>query len=314
MAHSRNLKSAPAGRRSFLAQAGALAACWPLGNALGCRRAERIDTHQHFWKYDPKIHPWIQPRSEVARDFTPEDLRPVLAKAGVAATLVVESWSSTQETDRLLRIAKDHSWVVGVVGWLPLVEATISELVARYAANPKMRGVRHAVVAEPDPKFLQRPDFNRGVRALTGAGLSYDLLVVPRNLPAALPFVDAHPNQRFVLDHLAKPLVRDGQLEPWRKHFTELAKRPNVYCKLSGLVNEANHTSWTPKQLQPYLEVALEAFTPHRLMFGSDWPMCLMASSYQRWTETLANALRALSASERSRIWAGTAREAYQLS
>jgi L-fuconolactonase len=229
-------------------------------------------------------------------------------------TVLVESHSAAAETERLLGIAAQASFVRGVVGWLPLVDANVGDLIDQYAANPRLRGLRHAVAAEVDPDFILREDFNRGVRLLGARGLRFDLLLVPGNLSRASRFVDQHPNQVFVLDHFAKPFIRDHQLEPWRTDFVELSRRPNVYCKLSGLVNEADLQSWKPSDLQPYLDVAVEAFTPQRMLFGSDWPMCLLATTYAGWFSTARDWLSTLSRAEQNRILGGTAVEAYGLS
>jgi len=203
--------------------------------------------------------------------------------------------------------------VRGVVGWLPLADPNVAALLDQYATQPKLRGLRHAIAAEADPDFMFRDDFNRGLGLLQSHGLRFDLLLVPGNLSRAPSFVDRHPNQVFVLDHLAKPFVKAHQLEPWRKDFSELARRPNVYCKVSGLVNEADLHDWTASDLQPYLDVALEAFTPRRLLFGSDWPMCLLATTYQGWFATARQWLAKLSVAEQSRILGETAIEAYGL-
>lgn len=311
-----NARSPRAGRRRFLAQTGALGAS--LFGAPGCRKSgPRIDSHQHFWSYGAENYSWIDPKSVVARDFMPADLEPQLQASGIDGTVAVEARSQIDETEDLLGFARDHRFVRGVVGWLPLVDAHVGELIDRYASEPKLRGLRHAIAAEADPDFMLREDFNRGVarlhRAGRGGGLRFDLLLVPANLSRAPAFVDRHPQQIFILDHLAKPRIREGLLEPWASELRELARRPNVYCKVSGLVTEADLRSWKPGDLRPYLDVALEAFTPRRLLFGSDWPMCLLATTYDRWLSTVHDWVSALSSSERSRILGETAIEAYGL-
>jgi L-fuconolactonase len=275
--------------------------------------APRIDAHQHFWAYSPEHYPWIdEGMASLRRDFVPPDLRPELERGQISGTVLVEARSAVEETERLLRIAQQTDFVRGVVGWLPLSEAGVGELIERFAAAPKFRGVRHAILAEADPEFMLREDFNRGVAQLARRRLTYDLLLLPRNLALAPRFVDRHPEQRFVLDHFAKPLIRERQLEPWATQLRELARRPNVYCKVSGLSTEADR-SWQAGDLRPFLDVALEAFTPARLMFGSDWPVCTLATSYQRWLNTVTDWLAALSADERDRILGGTALEIYRL-
>jgi L-fuconolactonase len=322
MASSRDGQS----RRTFLAQWGIWSGAVAAPAWLGCSdesgassdvaslsAAPRIDTHQHFWMYTAETYSWIDPTSAVARDFSPTELEPELAAAGIESTVLVESRSDPSETGRLLGIAEQATFVRGVVGWLPLVDANVEALIDQHAENPKLRGLRHAIAAEADPEFMFRDDFNRGIALLSSRGLRFDLLLVPGNLSRASAFVDRHPNQIFVLDHFGKPFIKDRQLEPWRTDFVELSRRPNVYCKVSGLVNEADLLNWQPSDFEPYLDVALEAFTPQRLMFGSDWPMCLMGGTYARWYQTATDWLAALSPSEQARILGGTAVEAYGL-
>lgn len=306
------------GRRRFLLQSGAIGTGLSLLGSLDCRlRGPRIDTHQHFWTYSVENYPWIDPASVVARDFQPAELAPQLEAAGIDGTLTVEARSHVGETEALLEFARTTPFIRGVVGWLPLVDAGVGDLIHRYAENPKLRGLRHAILAEADPDFMFREDFNRGIsllhRAGRGAGLRFDLLLAPGNLGRASTFVDRHPNQVFILDHFAKPFIRDGLVEPWATELRELARRPNVFCKVSGLVTEANLTSWQPSDLRPYLDVALDAFTPDRLMFGSDWPMCLLATSYGGWLGTVHDWVSELSRHERNRILGETALEAYGL-
>jgi L-fuconolactonase len=310
------------GRRDFLASLAAFggsgaASCAPAAprapDTEAVASATRIDSHQHFWSYDAQNYSWIDPASAVARNFGPADLRPELADGGIEGTVAVEARSQIDETEDLLAFAERTSFVRGVVGWLPLIDPGFGELLARYGQNPKLRGLRHAIAAEADPEFMFRKDFNSGIARLAGARLSFDLLLVPGLLGRAPAFVDAHPRQTFILDHLAKPFIRDRVLEPWATDLRELAKRPNVYCKVSGLVTEADLANWTPSDLGPYLDVALEAFTPRRLMFGSDWPMCLIATTYGRWLGVARDWAAALSSDERDRIFGGTAVEAYGL-
>jgi L-fucono-1,5-lactonase len=313
-----NARSRHAGRRRFLAQTGALGTSLSLLGSLGCRTgAPRIDAHQHFWTYGAENYSWIDPASVVARDFTPADLEPQLRALNIDGTVAVEARSQVDETEDLLEHARQNRFVRGVVGWLPLVDAKVGDLIDRYASDPKLRGLRHAIAAEADPDFMLREDFNRGVallhRAGHGAGLRFDLLLVPANLSRAPAFVDRHPRQIFILDHLAKPGIEARQVEPWATQLRELARRPNVYCKVSGLVTEADRRSWTPSDLRPYLDVALEAFTPERLLFGSDWPMCLLATTYGGWLSTVHDWVSALSPHEQRRILGESAIEAYGL-
>ena len=298
-------------RRQWLFASAALGCAAPPEAATVTPAPPRIDTHQHFWTYSAESYPWIDPASAVARDFGPADLAPLLEAGGIDGTICVEARSQLAETEALLAFAARTRFVRGVVGWLPLVDPAVGGLIERYASDHALRGLRHAIAAEPDPDFMLRADFNAGIGRLERAGLRFDLLLVPGNLSRAPAFVDRHPHQIFVLDHLAKPFIREQRREPWARELRELARRPNVYCKVSGLVNEADQQSWTPTDLTPYLDIALEAFTPRRLMFGSDWPMCLVATTYPQWLATAHTWAASLSADEQRRIFGETAVEAY---
>ena len=273
-----------------------------------------VDSHQHFWRYDRHEFDWIgDDLVAIRRDFLPEDLGREIAAAGVDSVVSVQARQSLAETRWLLELAGTTAFVAGVVGWVPLVSPSIADTLAELAANPRLVGVRHVLQGEADPDYAARPDFNRGIAALRGLGLAYDILVYERQVPAAIALVDRHPGQVFVVDHLAKPRIRDGVVSPWREWLRELARRPNVFCKLSGMVTEADPRAWTRESLQPYADVALEAFGPSRLMFGSDWPVCLAACPYPRWLATVGELSAGLSATEREELMGKTARRAYGL-
>ncbi len=278
-----------------------------------------IDAHHHFWRYTDEEYGWIPPDwSALRRDFLPEDLARELAAAGVDGVVSVQARQSLVETDWLLDLAARHAFIRGVVGWVPLVAPDLEQHLDRLAAHPaavagKLRAFRHVLQGEPDDAYMLREDFNRGIRALTRRGLVYDILIFERHLPNAVTFVDRHPDQTFVVDHIAKPRIAANELEPWAKNIRELARRPNVACKLSGMVTEADVLSWTPARLRPYFEVVLEAFGPDRLLFGSDWPVCLAGVGYAEWKTTVASALSALSATEHSAVFGGNARRIYGL-
>lgn len=275
----------------------------------------RIDTHQHFWTYKPENYAWIDSNmSALQRDYTPEELEPLLRQANIDGTVAVEARGHLEETEQLLAIAERTSFVRGVVGWLPLSEPSAPQLLERYAAHPKLRGLRHWLGSSDDLEYMFGSDLQRGVARLAATGLSFDLMLWPPQLASAPAFVDRHPNQVFILDHFAKPYIRAGQLEPWRSQLRELARRPNVYCKVSGLATEADWRGWQPEHLRPYLDSALEAFTPQRLLFGSDWPVCTLATGYVRWVEVISSWVEQLSSVERDRILGGTALEVYRLS
>ncbi len=273
-----------------------------------------IDSHQHFWKYEPAEYGWIGPHmTALRRDFLPEDLEVEERKAGIDRSVAVQARSTVEETAWLLGLADANENVAGVVGWVPLSAPDVESHTEKFGSHPKLRGVRHVVQDEPDDEYLLRPDFNAGVAALRRFRLVYDILIFERHLPAAIEFVVRHPSQVFVLDHIAKPRIREGLLSPWRERIRELSRRPNVYCKLSGIVTEADWHGWSADDLRPYFDTVLDAFGPKRVMFGSDWPVLLLAGTYQGWCSVVKNAIAALSESEQARIWGDAAAEAYGL-
>ena len=247
------------------------------------------------------------------RDFLIEHLRPLAGTAGVTGLVAVQACQSIEETSLLLAQADQHEEILGVVGWVPLAAPDAGDAIERLAGRRKLRGVRYLLQDEPDDEYMLRGDFNEGISRLRTFGLAYDLLVFERHLPATLTFVDRHPQQVFVLDHMAKPRIREGVLSPWKELMAELAARPNVYCKVSGLVTEADWALWTEADLRPYCDVALSTFGPKRLMFGSDWPVLTLGCAYGRWVETFRSLCAALTPEERAWIDERTAREAYGL-
>lgn len=247
------------------------------------------------------------------RDFLIDDLHGVTAEAGVTGTIVIETERTTAETEWLSKIAASDDLICGVVGWAPLATHGVTSELERIAALPKMKAVRHPIQDELDDDFVLREDFNRGIAELKKFDLGYDILIFEKHLPQTIQFVDRHPDQIFILDHVAKPRIRDRVLSPWRDNIRELALRPNVYCKISGMLTEGDWDTWSDEGLSPYIDVVLEAFTPKRLMFGSDWPVVTLASSYQRWIGTVRVAIAQLSPTERDWILAKTAIEAYRL-
>ncbi len=274
-----------------------------------------IDAHQHLWRYAPPGPGWMMAdgMEGLRRDFLIDDLRAVTAEAGVTATIVVEAERTIEETAWISRVAASGDLICGVVGWAPLTGHDVISELERTASLPKMIGIRHPLHDEPDDQFVLRDDFNRGIAALKRFNLRYDILIFEKHLPQTIQFVDRHPDQIFILDHVAKPRIRDRVLSPWRKNIRELARRSNVYCKVSGMVTEADWHTWSEEGLAPYIEWVLEAFTPKRIMFGSDWPVVNLASSYRQWIDTVRAAIAQLSITERERILAGTAIDAYGL-
>ncbi len=273
-----------------------------------------IDAHHHFWRYDPVEYGWIDDAmSVIRRDFLPGDLREVTSAAGIDGVVSVQARQSIAETEWLLGLAAKEKLIKGVVGWVELVSPHLEAQLERFDGNPKLKAVRHVVQGEPDENFILRSDFNRGVATLKAFHLAYDILIFERHLPQTIQFVDRHPEQVFVLDHIAKPRIKDDVVQPWDRNMLELGKRPNVYCKVSGMVTEADYQGWTESQLRRYFDVVLEAFGPRRLMWGSDWPVCLVACGYKHWHEIVSGFVAELSPDEQNRVLGGTAVEAYKL-
>jgi L-fuconolactonase len=274
----------------------------------------RLDAHQHFWRYSAVTHPWIDASmGALERDFLPADLESLLAAAGFDGCIAVQAQQNVDETEWLLRLADESSFVRGVVGWVDLRDPAVGVQLQRLTAHPKLRGVRHIAQDEADDRFLLRDDFCRGIAALAPHDLTYDVLVYARQLPAAIELVRRFPRQRFVLDHLGKPDIRGGGFAAWRTELARLAALPNATCKLSGLVTEADWRQWKPAELTPYLDVAFASFGAERLMIGSDWPVCLLAGSYADVVGVVGDYVGRLAAAERDAVLGGTAARFYGL-
>lgn len=275
---------------------------------------DRIDSHHHLWQYSELEFGWISDQMQpLRRDFLVSDLTAELAAAGVQGTVAVQARQSLEETRWLLQCAGECPGIRGVVGWAPLASPDFERELEELVTHPRLKGLRHVLQDEPDDRFMLGDGFNRGIEALSGANLVYDILIYERHLPIAAQFVDRHPDQLFVLDHLAKPLIRKQQLDPWRENVRQLASRPNVSCKVSGMVTEADWQRWSIDDLRPYFETALQCFGPERLLAGSDWPVCLLGTSYSRWWQTLAELAGELSTSEQEAILGGNAMRIYRL-
>ncbi len=263
----------------------------------------RIDSHQHFWQYQAADYPWISDAMTVLRrDFLPNDLAPLLKSIQFDGSIAVQARQTLAETEWLLQLADSNSMVRGVVGWVDLRSPQLHQQLQKLAPHPKLVGVRHVVQDEPDDEFMLRPDFHRGIAQLRGFDLTYDLLLFPRHLRAAAKLVKAFPEQRFVLDHIAKPRIREGKLAPWDADMQQLAQYPNVFCKLSGMVTEAGWNQWRDEDFRPYLEIALKSFGPERLMIGSDWPVCTVSGDYVSTMRIVMDHIQALSATEQAAI------------
>lgn len=263
-----------------------------------------IDSHQHFWRYDAATHDWITDEmSAIRRDFVPEDLLPELRINHVDGCIAVQVDQSERETDFLLELAAQYQEIKGVVGWVDLCARNLPQRLEHFSQFDKLRGFRHIAQSEPDDRFLVRKDFVTGIRHLHRFNFSYDILIYPRQLAAAIELADKLPDQRFVLDHLAKPSIRTREIEPWARQLRTLAGNRNVYCKVSGMVTEADWKNWRSADFEPYLDVVFEAFGPDRIMFGSDWPVCLVAGTYKRVKELVANYVRGLSVAQQEKIF-----------
>ena len=273
-----------------------------------------IDAHQHFWIYNPDEYDWIdESMAALRRDFLPQDLTPELEANHFHGSIVVQARQTLEETRWLLGLAERSPSILGVVGWADLRSPDIRSQLKALTQNPKLVGIRHIVQSEPDDRFLLQPDFLRGVSTLEEFGLAYDILIYTRQLAAAAEFVQRFPRQRFVLDHLAKPPIKSGNIDEWANGIRRLAEFPNLCCKLSGLVTEADWKLWEPEQIIPFLDVAFESFGPNRLMIGSDWPVCLVAASYTQTMEVVKTYLLGQKPEHREAVLGGTADQFWRL-
>ena len=262
----------------------------------------RLDAHQHFWSYDAAQYPWIPPGSPLHRSWLPDDLAELQKPLGFDGSIAVQARQVVGESDWLLGLADKYVNVTGVVGWVDLRSDRVEADLARLAAHPKFVGVRHVVQEEPDD-FILGQDFQRGISKLAAYGLTYDILIYPKQLVAATRLAENFPQQPFVLDHLAKPQIKDGIIEPWKSQLRRLAQLPNIHCKVSGMLTEADHQTWQAEQFRPYLDTVFEAFGPSRLMYGSDWPVCLFAGSYAQAYRLVDDYARGLTDAERAGLF-----------
>jgi L-fuconolactonase len=268
----------------------------------------RVDAHQHFWKYDAARDGWITDKmSALKRDFLPEEFARECEANGIDASVAVQADQSESETRFLLDLAKGNPRIAGVVGWVDLRSPRVSERLEHFSHFEKLRGFRHIAQSEADDRFLVREDFLRGIAQLHRHGFTYDILVYPRQLPAARALVDKFPEQRFVVDHLAKPEIKAGEMKTWAGYMRRIAENHNVFCKVSGLVTEADWRHWKAADFRPYLDVVFEAFGPDRLMFGSDWPVCLLAASYAQVKGIVEEYLKNFSTHDRENVFGGNA-------
>ena len=272
----------------------------------------QIDSHQHFWRYSPVEHTWMSDEmTALNRDFLPKDLEPLLTGAGFQGSVAVQARQSLEETRWLLELADQNEFIHAVVGWVDLRSEDLPHQLETFARHPKLAGVRHVVQDEPEDEFMLGREFRRGISQLRDFNLTYDLLLFPKHLPAAVKLVEKFPEQLFVLDHIAKPNIAERLLSPWREEIQALADFPNVYCKLSGMITEAKWKQWQPEDFYPYLDVVFEAFGADRLMIGSDWPVCTLAGSYGSTTQIVIDYLRQFPAEAQAGVLGGNCARFY---
>ena len=273
-----------------------------------------IDSHHHLWKYNPEEYGWMDDSMQVLkRNYLPGDLEAEMKKSGVEGTVVVQARQTLGETEWLLDLAQKNSFIYGVVGWMDLVSPQFKDQLETYATHPKLVGLRHVIHDESDDDFMLKDDFRQGISLLQTFNLVYDLLLFPKHLGQAFSLVEEFPEQRFVLDHLAKPLIAAGTLEPWKTDLEKLASLPNVWCKISGMVTEADHQHWEINDFIPYMEVVLNSFGRERIMLGSDWPVCRLAGEYEEVLNIPLIFSRHLDAEGKERLLSKNAIECYQL-
>lgn len=273
----------------------------------------RIDSHQHFWRFDPNRHAWIDSSMQkIATDFLPKDLVKLLEQNQMDGCVAVQADQSEVETKFLLDLAEQNPFIKGVVGWVDLFDKNLSERLDFFSKNPKFKGIRHVIQAEKEG-FMMQDSFLSGIKKLSDFKLTYDILIYPHQLEEAILFVEKNPEQSFVLDHLAKPYIKDQKIKEWASNMKQLAKHKNVYCKLSGMITEADWYHWQAKDFDNYLHETLEAFGPDRLMFGSDWPVCLLAGSYHHVVQIIELFIDKLDPIDQNKIMGENARNFYNL-
>lgn len=274
----------------------------------------QIDAHQHFWIYNDREFAWLDDSmASLRRNFLPLDLQAELNANDFHGSVVVQTRQTLEDTRWLLALAEQNPSVLGVVGWADLCSPDIALQLKNLSVNPKLVGLRHIVQSEPDDRFMLRPEFLRGIAALEEFDLAYDILIYAKHLPVATEFVQLFPRQRFVLDHMAKPPIKAREIDTWADGIHHLAAFPNLFCKMSGLVTEADWQHWTPNDIAPYLDIAFDAFGPDRLMIGSDWPVCLVAASYAQATGLVKNYILRRAPERAADVLGGNARRFWRL-
>lgn len=274
----------------------------------------RIDAHQHFWLFDPIRDSWItEDMLAIQRDFLPNDLAPLLKANSIDGVVAVQADQSPEETQFLVELSGAYAMIKGVVGWVDLRSNDIGALLDGYADVPVIKGFRHIIEGEDDPNFLMQLAFQKGIRELTKRNYTYDLLISAIHYESTLRCTIENPNQKFVLDHIAKPNIQEGEYERWADFIKKLAQRPNVYCKISGLVTEAKWGGWRQEDFSRYFIHAVRCFGTDRIMFGSDWPVCLLSATYDQWIEIVKNELLDFSEDDLEKFWGKNASRFYNL-
>ncbi len=274
----------------------------------------RIDAHQHFWNYNDKEYGWISDEmSNLRQSFSPEDLTPLLTSIDFDGTIAVQARQNLEETEFLLKLASDNDIIKGVVGWVDLCSESVDKQLERYTKNPYLKGIRHIIHDEPDDQFMLREDFQKGLKTLGDFGLTYDLLLFPKHLPYAVELVKNFPEQAFVLDHIGKPDIKNSTLSPWKEDIQQLASYKNVYCKVSGMVTEADWSMWKECDFTEYLDIVFKAFGSERVMIGSDWPVCTVSHNYQAVMEIVLHYLENHRPEDKANVLGETCRRFYRL-
>ncbi len=274
----------------------------------------RIDSHQHYWLYDPVKDAWITDEMEmIKKDFSPGHVWPLMQKNKIDGCVAVQAGQSENETLYLLSLAEKYPFIKGVVGWIDLCSADIRERLEYFSSYRSLKGFRHIVQAEPDDDFLLRKDFCNGIRLLSKRNYTYDILIYPGHLKSTLQFVNKFPDQKFIIDHFAKPFIKRQEMQPWLNDLSKFSGHPNVYCKMAGLVTEADWKNWKTEDFIPYFDSVLTIFGADRIVFGTDWPVCLTAQSYDQACELTQSLLSRLSKNEHEKIWRGNASDFYNL-
>ena len=274
----------------------------------------KIDAHQHFWIYNPVRDSWIDESMRVLRrNFLPGDLYPVIKEENIDGTITIQADQSEEETSFLLKLANENNWITGVVGWIDLMSKDVEKRLEHFSSYKKLKGFRHIVQAEPDNNFMLGEKFQNGISCLRYYNFTYDILIYLHQLPVAIKLSEKNPEQKFILDHIAKPRIKKNEIEPWASLIKELAGNKNVFCKISGIITEADNKNWKPEDIYPYLDIVFDSFGYDRLIFGSDWPVCLLAGTYKQVTNLIEEYIGRTSDENKEKIFGNNALSFYNI-